>query len=106
MAGKDQLLKQVAIVTKSFPTAEQTPTLCSFFVLLYQTFSSGTAAWGFVIKHFMPTYAWATQSEQHRDSIMRSTHIHPHARTCIFQIGRAIYITDVLQLGFLAPNPF
>lgn len=69
------------------------------FVLLCQMFSLGAEAWGFVINHFMPTYAWATQSEGHRDSIMGSTwYIHTPTRA-YFKFDNDL---NLFQLGFLA----
>lgn len=91
-----QVLSCCVAVTDSAP----------FFVLLYQT-----SPWveplvgGVVIKHFMPTYAWVAQSEEHRGCIIRSTHVHPHTHTCIFHIRCALHHRRVSQLRSLALNP-
>jgi hypothetical protein len=61
-----------------FPIAQQPLTLSYFFVWLYQTFALGTAAWGF-FNLSMPTSAWVTKNEEHRDCY--GEHMHTHTAT-------------------------
>lgn len=90
-----------------FPTAQQSLTPRSFFVWLYQTFSLGTVSWGFVINHFMPTYAWATQRVRSTRTSLWGAHTYTPTRPHMHISNLTCHKSQMLfSKEFFALNPF
>lgn len=89
LAGKEQLLKQVAIVTKSSHCIAVTDSMLLFNVALSDILL-GYRSLGFCyLITSCPLMRGLHREWGEQGPIMGSIHIHPHMHTCIFQVWHA-----------------